>query len=165
MTIESRNNNEREVIEHLPDYSDFEEESNEGVVESVEDDRTKHGLEDFLEEEKKVTPEDIARSGKKYKIVGRVYSVLSIIALPFLFYMQLFSISLFAAPDSSETVWPYLLALGILFIPFSLILANVLVWKSIKRSKYGLVVGCMLLPFGYTLLFFFLWSLLGTIVG
>ena len=97
---------------------------------------------------------------KKLKIFGIIYSVLSGLILPFLLFIQIFSVFLFDAPGSSGTLLPYLIALGIFLIPVSLIVSNILMWISIKKSDTKLMIIYMIIPIAYTILFFSIWSTL-----
>ena len=95
------------------------------------------------------------------KVSGIIYSVLSVLLLPFLLFLQMMSVFLF--DDPARNVLPYFLALGILLIPIVLVIANVLMWLSISKSEKKMAVVYMLIPVMYTILFFLLWSLIDLI--
>ena len=97
---------------------------------------------------------------KTLKIIGIVYSVLSLIALPGLLLVQFFSIFLFDNPSS--TLLPLLIAFGIFLIPVVLVISNILMWKSIGKSNVKVTVTYILLPILYTVLFFGIWFLAGS---
>jgi hypothetical protein len=92
------------------------------------------------------------------KYVLFIYSVFSIVALPFLLYLQVFSMFLF---DSGISFGAYLLSFLILMIPILLILGNIFAWKNYKKNKTNKVLFFMIMPIIYPILFFTFWFSLG----
>lgn len=96
---------------------------------------------------------------KKHKIIAIIYTVLSVLALPFLLFMQLFSVFLFDSPGSMESVVPYTIALAILGIPICLIIANIKMWGAYRHNRMRVFYWSIAAPFVYVLLFFMTWGL------
>lgn len=88
------------------------------------------------------------------KYILSVYSAISLILLPFLLYMQVFSLFLF---DSGSSFGAYLLSVLILLIPILLILGNVFAWKNYKRGNTKKVIFYILMPIIYPIIFFTVW--------
>lgn len=93
-------------------------------------------------------------------ISGIIYSIVSVIFLPFLLFMQILSLFLFDQSVSQSMVLPYILALGIFLIPVILVVSNILMWFSIKKSNLKLTIIYMILPIIYTILFFLIWGII-----